>query len=54
VRYNKAKITSKSGYQISVAGIKSDANVYRSQPPTTFQSFVTDEYSERSITKQNF
>jgi len=44
VGYNEAKITSKSFYQISVALIESDANVNVSQPPTTFKSFVTDEY----------
>jgi len=31
-------------YQASVAVTESDANVDVSQPPTTFKSFVTDEY----------
>jgi len=41
---NEANIASKSSYQISVAVIESDANVSVSQPPTTFKSFVADEY----------
>jgi len=44
VRYNEAKITTKSSYQISVTVIESDANVNVSQPPTTFKSFVAEEY----------
>jgi len=41
---NEAKTTSKSSYQISVAVIENDANDNVSQPPTTFKSFVADEY----------
>jgi len=44
VRYNEDKVTSKPSYQISVAVIESDASTNVSQPPTTFKSFVTDEY----------
>jgi len=46
VRYNEAKVTSKSSCscQISVAVIESDANVYHSQLSTTLKSFVADEY----------
>jgi len=37
VRYNEAKVTSKSSYQISVAVIERDASINVSQPPTTFK-----------------
>jgi len=44
VRYNEAKITSKSSFQISAAAIESDTSINVSQPPTAYKSFVTDEY----------
>ena len=51
MRYNEVKITSRSSYQISVAVIERDVNVNVSQPSTTFNSFVTDKYWERTVTE---
>jgi len=51
VRYDEAKVTSKSSCQVSVAVIESDASINVSQPPTTFKSFVTDEYWEWTTTE---